>query len=872
MSSLKADFFMNVRRGHRRSGRRVWSVAAVLACLAAPAHADQADWSFGFERGVPSELILHDASVTDDRRLVVSGRRSVFADFTNSQDKWHEFLHTGEAIRFDKGRTYAVRFAYRVVNSENPQVMFYSQLRSRAGRGDVQSDHWLWRMPTGWTGHINRLFRVPEDGGYYLMLGVRHNGAIVIDDLEIREVRSNPAAREVPVRTHPSLLAEPRARFDEIHAAQGLGDLLNDMLIVVLNEGAGAKARVRKDEIVRDLEPDFIDWNIFGEMAQEYGIRSSTGGCEYQEYYKFEGSDDPAVRERVWENRYRLFGNSGFVVTLENTFLADATWGQGGYFTCHNGRNWHQHFRRTLVNVAHRFAAITQDNIACSVFNRVRGCYCPGCQEGFREMLPERFERAELEAMGIDDPGTFSIQAYILQHGLLGDDAVRDAVVREYMKFQFISGLLRWADCVHEVKQIASRQGRNMPVGGNQINIWGTWPYAVAISQFCDFIEVEELVSVQDRVDRRPLQYKLGLASGHHAKPVWVRGPVDDATRPRTPILSTAYWTIHFAEGLANGGIREFSLGVNRPWTGDPDTKDYIDDPELYGLYIDFARWMREHRSLLTHRESAARVAVVYSLPNLMFRRYDALHTTDGDRLGRFERTTSLFEHEHIPHDVIVFGHPEIWDDAPTFERMQTHYDVIVLPGVDALTDEQVEVLRACAARGITLLADEEVVFDENLNRRPAPVELPVEPASGENLVRSGREASLVRLRAPRSVSVNLWRSCEGRSFDVHLLNYEADPRGDHIAPVGPIAVRVLLPEDAPAERCVLSRFDRPDEEIPFRREGRIVELVVPELEGYAIVSLTDEDAIERVRSEAEARREADREHVRRMARRFNLY
>ena len=349
----------------------------------------------------------------------------------------------------------------------------------------------------------------------------------------------------------------------------------------------------------------------------------------------------------------------------------------------------------------------------------------------------------------------FSARRYIVNYGLIGDDAVADPIVREFMKFQYLSGLDAWADAVKRCKNLARKQQRALPCGGNQINAWGTWPYAVAISQFCDFVEIEELVGVKEKMNRRTLQYKVGLASGHHAKPVWVRGPVTDETREKSPMLSTSWWTVHFAEALANGGIREFSLGVNKPWTGEEATKDYLDDPQLYQLYIDFAAWMRAHRAQLTHRKSAASVALVYSLPSLMFRRYDALHTEDGDRLGRFERTAKLLEENHIPYDVIVFGHPELWDDEPTFERLKEQYQLVILPGVDAMTDDQVQALLDVAAKGTIVLADEAVSRDENLNARPSPASLVTLDRSEDNILRYGAEASGLEINAPPEVAVN---------------------------------------------------------------------------------------------------------------------
>ena len=249
-------------------------------------NAAEARWPFDFEDGPPAALKLQGAEVTDDRRQVLTGRQSLLADFTSSTGDWHEFLRTEEAVTFEKDRRYAVRFNYRVLNADNEEVRFYCMLKSRAGKGDVTHRHWRWRMPTDWRGEYTGLFQMPHNGGYYLVLGVYKNGAIVVDDLEIHETSPNPGAASVEVKTHRTEIPRSARTFEGMRQRDGLDTLLQDMLIIVLNEGAGGKANNRKDAIVKDLQPDFVDWNVFGPLAKEYGIRSSSGRCEYQEYYR----------------------------------------------------------------------------------------------------------------------------------------------------------------------------------------------------------------------------------------------------------------------------------------------------------------------------------------------------------------------------------------------------------------------------------------------------------------------------------------------------------------------------------------------------------------------------------------------------------
>jgi hypothetical protein len=283
---------------------------------------------------------------------------------------------------------------------------------------------------------------------------------------------------------------------------------------------------------------------------------------------------------------------------------------------------------------------------------------------------------------------------------------------------------------------------------------------------------------------------------------------------------------------------------------------------------------MHQHRSVLTLRESAADVAVVYSLPTLMFRRYDALKTPDHHRLTRFRETTELLERMHVPFDVVIFGHPEIWDDDDTFRRIKERYKMVLLPGVDALTEQQTTLLSSIAEDGTSILAEQDLLrHDDNLNiRASAPPQLKTLPITPENIRNSLPQERTVEIQAPTSVSVNAWLSCRKRSLDVHLVNYDVDVQGEQVRPAKNIKLRVKIPDTVSLSRCIVSQPNMPDQEIPFDKNGSFAQVTLPELGGYAIVSFTDARMRERIQEMAERLRERDREKVKATARQHDLY
>jgi hypothetical protein len=519
--------------------------------------------------------------------------------------------------------------------------------------------------------------------------------------------------------------------------------------------------------------------------------------------------------------------------------------------------------------------SVCQDNISCVGFERIAAGFSPPAMALFREHLRKRYPPERLSQWGIGDLNSFSVQEHILANGLLGDHAWRDPVVREFIKFQYISHLLNWADVVRRVKQRGQQQNRTIPVYGNQINADGTWPFAVAISQLCDVIEVEVLTGGKDKVPRHHLVYKTGRAGSHNQRPVWVRGPITDDTKEKMPMLSTSFWTVIYGEGLACGGIRDISLGVNKPWTGEPGTLDYIDDPGMNRLWKSFADMIWANRTVFSKRDSMARAAVVYSYPTLIFRRFRPLNLWGEKSFAAFKSMAMMLENSHVPYDVVVFGHPEIWDDAPTLQQLEK-YDVIMLPWIEALTDEQAKVLRDFVGNGGALVFDGRIgIYDENMNLRKTPSLEGVDMTHVKDRRRVTsllQQASSVEIKAPETVSVNFWRSREGETLGLHLVDYNVDVQGNNFYTLANLPIRVKMPAGAKIDKCYLIAPGEERTELSFRREDGWLSTLVPSLNGYAAVAFTNQRDFDAANEAAVRRREADRRLVTREASRLNLY
>lgn len=841
-------------------------LAAVVLVICTRVSGAAPAYRFDFEKGSPEPFNITGAKITDSPGSVISGDRSLLADFSKSSG-WDEYLMTNDKFVLEPDTTYHVSYKYRILNPGTKETKFYCCMKSRSG-GEQYGEFWQWNREQGAEGTIHRLFKTGKKTDWFLLIGVRNAGSILIDDVEITKCDRNVPGYGLPIKSGKTSLLETKTLLDDVRKYEKLDQTLGDMLIVWCNEGAGAKITDRKDEFAKLLNPDFVDWNLCGPLAKDYGVRSSTGGPEYQEFYKFEGPS-------IYDQRYERFGDNGFAVSIDNTFIQDETWGEGGYFTCHNGDGWHVWFTQELINSTKNHFAVCQDNISCAPFYKGHGCFCKPCAIKFRSWLKSRYSASELSQFGIKDIESFNYADRVYRYGLVGYWALDDPVTREYVKFQFCSQLAAWADVVKAVKMEGKNRGIPTPVYGNQIGGFGMWPFAVAIGEFCDIIQLEEVIGVKDKIPNWSLSYKMGRAGGQESKPVWVRGAVHDERVSNAPQLSPLFWQTHFAEALANGGVRDISFGINAPWTGNPETLDYIDSPQVQQVWKDYAALCENNRAVFTHRKSMAKVALIYSLPTTMFRRYYPLDIDDNGYFSPFDKTAKWLDSKQVSYDCVIFGHPEAF---PTAMAQLKNYDVVILPSADAISDIQATFLKSFVSRGGTIIKLGEIgTRDENLNLRKEGsilagvrmIDFSSEIDKAEEIL---RKASPVSLEGPDSVTANVWLSANGASLDLHLVNYGADLVKGKWNEMKPFKAVLTVPQGFTFDTARLIQYSKEPQELAYTLENGRVSVTVPAFGSYAVISFADKAKLAAANSDAELRRLQDKMNVKSLAATKSLY
>ena len=134
--------------------------------------------------------------VTMDPNKVISGKQSLMGNIEKDAMvcEWFEFAKSKPSIiKFEYGKTYQIKFKYRVIKNPNDGGYFYYMLRDTSLGNDYDIGYQqINALPAG---QINQVLEhtstvtISNNGSnYQLIFGMRWQGIIVIDDVIISEV------------------------------------------------------------------------------------------------------------------------------------------------------------------------------------------------------------------------------------------------------------------------------------------------------------------------------------------------------------------------------------------------------------------------------------------------------------------------------------------------------------------------------------------------------------------------------------------------------------------------------------------------------------------------------------------------------------
>lgn len=624
----------------------------------------------------------------------------------------------------------------------------------------------------------------------------------------------------------------------------------------------GWRSDDRRSKLHSEFDPDVVDWwsGVVlnrGDFFTMRGVASSSPTA-----YEYQEAIGP-----MWGYARLLFADNGMAIRENGQWARFPQTKYGGaHMMCLNTPKWHSVIEQGFLRAAALGDSVTQDNIGCPVEKYHPG-FCTWCNRRFVEYLKSRFPLEALRSKGVPDLDGFQIRAYLAEkrreRGLPmwkpapeaadPEALIMDPVIHEYIRFQYRSMLDVWVHMADRAKREALRLGRPVPaLYGNQGGCAGQTPLATMLCPKVDVVWIEssrhfqpsfeqtdpgsskprytEGVFIEARegaLERQAwstLMYKVGRAAGHFQRPVWTMQYPEQwfGADKRTPSAVT------FAEAHANGGVPVLLFG--------PSITRQVDTAgRMWEVNRDHAQFVGKHRALFTDRASVADVALVLSLSSLFWRSCSSLRVQPVEHLERFTDTARDLEERHIPYDVLVLGHPDLYDDQPSLDRLG-QYRCLVLPDVDCVSDRQVAALMSYAQAGGRLaLLGECGTHDEELRGRETAALAGLPPGA---LVRSDALADYAPVRAdlPPTVWLNVWRHGGGPMISVQMVNYDLDLATDHARPVGPF--RLSLNADD-AERFASARLIRPEgdiTELDLERQGPEVRVTVPSLNLWATV------------------------------------
>ncbi len=648
-----------------------------------------------------------------------------------------------------------------------------------------------------------------------------------------------------------------------------------------------ARLADERETLIKTLDPDvvgghngvYLNWDGF---FTRRGI--AAGGGHWEQEYNHLAADDPVVGQ---------FRDRGMARNLDGESLrgyANRLW--PGYNMCHNSPAWHSYYKEQFTRIAPEVQFLSQDNICTPSFLCPgKGCFCQDCRDGFRDWLRQRWSPAQSRAAGIGDPASLDVLAYFKRAQATiakgGDAVLADPVLRAYVQFSYASQADRWRDAVTAAQKAA---GHPIAVCGNQWGAGGARPYSVALSRIGDavFTEAEADCRMPQMRAEAALATKLGLAAGDYRRPVFLclsslfHAP--QAARCRLRTVAGQAW----ADG-----------GRPMPWATASGASGWFYDAEAR-----LCRFVQQNRALFARCDRVANVGLVYSLPTHAWRQFPAFGLSSRQHQRWFTACARLLEETHVPYEVNCWWHPLLGDDLVSLQRLQ-RYQVLVLPGVDCLTDAQQEAIRAFQARGgrvihvacpnscnadavprpdgqppirrgersFEIAPDLLTRYAQAGEKAPATNAPETQATANElrtTLARAVAEDRILETDAPANVWANLWLNETRQVLSLHLVNGSIDQEADLFRPIQESRWRVRLPAGLSVDRAVSIT---PDEAEPSQTRPLPVEIsngwatvVVPRIESYTVVALYAGETLAEANDAANARRDLWRARVTRDA------
>ena len=323
------------------------------------------------------------------------------------------------------------------------------------------------------------------------------------------------------------------------------------------------------------------------------------------------------------------------------------------------------------------------------------------------------------------------------------------------------------------------------------------------------------------------------------------------------------------AEAFASGCVRRVPFGTGWPSDGWPPDR-LVSGPK-HGKLARFYRFIDNHRDLLTNTESAARVALVYGIPTVVWNHFPTFDIGPGHYKAELGGWARALEMSHIPYDIVLLDMDQVFEHEGLADRLD-RYDLILAPGTGHVSDCDLAALSKFVSGGGTLLATAALAERDELNNprsnssRSALLSAAgvaaVEPGLGFDFHKALEQKRIdqglldemksilfasvpldarIETNGPETLLVSPLVQPEENRLLVHLVNYDYGHNADRdwTNPIRDLSITLSLPEGfAASEVRIITPDDVSTDGFTWSENKGVVELQVPELDLWNTIVL----------------------------------
>lgn len=388
-------------------------------------------------------------------------------------------------------------------------------------------------------------------------------------------------------------------------------------------------------------------------------------------------------------------------------------------------------------------------------------------------------------------------------------------------------------------------------------------PSLLHIHDAFDLVFIEDTPTVPPDFIR-DFVYKFGLAAGHFEKPVILHRSMwegygayqglDPEKRYNTLLK------LQVAEAYANGCRKPPNLTGG---SGSTHREKVINnwvrkDGTVPDELIEFVEFLQAHERILDGITPKNDVAVIYSLPTVLWHQAPEWDWQPEDHLDSFRGASKFLQKKGYSYDVLIFGHDELWNDSEQLERL-TDYEAVLLPNATVISQEQVRALAKAMDSGTSLIVSgdlpsrnadyqevdfsDELVHEESIVFKDDLAYVSLHSNSPSQLTNAVEQVVEKTVTLPKDVDIGVTISehpTKAKTI-VNLVNYQYDPESDSVSNHTELPVRIT--QDSVTGVRYYSQNTQ--EKLEIASEGEEIKLTIPSLDiwGFLVINHSDQQS-----------------------------